>query len=553
MTTGGEALVLGVTGFELLFLFYGWRLEKVSWEQLWVLVVEAFSYAVTVLTPEAPFATLFLLNGRELPWLRYVGWLLTCPVLLMGIVSLTTVGGGPPTVRMVPLLVANLLMIMLGVTSATLEEKGPQRIIYGFGVGAGGVVLMSAAQCFHALGSHVLALHSSGAEPSTIKRLRWTSAIFAASFFIGWLLFPVAFTLGPLGPMGGAISAESEALFYVFGDLLAKNTFVGAGALFKHYLLLLLPPDDDPEASFTTVGREASSAAPGSPEAAVAAAADRRKKAMGGRRPSLVVATEMLGERPQHDPKPAVPGTPSQCDVCTTATTTATATTASTPQVSPSRSTADRAASPRREVPGAAAEAHEAASEWSQQPPRSRRSSYTLREGGSGGRNAPEAHEASSEWQQPRSRRSSRIFGGGSPKGSPGVSPSLLRRPPYAPLRPPSNAPCPPPPPPPASMRKGWLSCGFPVARTQPMGALHAPPDAGSTPCHSEHAADSAAPAAAQTPESVAIAAAIAAALATLENSGGRGGGETDQISQALRYIAENPELALASMQANRV
>ena len=541
MSTDAEALVLGVTGFELLFIFYGWRLEKVSWEQLWVLALEAFSYGVTVLIPEAPFATLLLANGRELPWLRFVGWLLTCPVLLMGIVSLTTVGGAAPTVRMVPLLVANLVMVLLGVTSAAIDDRGAQRIIYGIAVGAGGVVLMSAAQCFHTLASHVLALHSTdGAAPSsTIKWLRWTSALYTASFFLGWLIFPIGFTLGPLGPMGGAISGESETLMFVFGDLLAKNTFIGAGVFFKHYLLLVATaPEDDPEASFTNGGSD-SLTTPGASAAAAAAAAAQRTHAMGARRPSLVIATEMLGVHHLHHQ-----ATPSQRDVCTTtSTTTTTAATATTPQVSPARS--HRTPSPSRGTPpGAAAEAHEASSEWVQ-PARSRRASRMMRVGGSsGGGDNPEAHEASSEWQQqsqqqsqqqrPRSRRGSRIFGGGS---SPVVSPSLLRRPPYAPLRAPSHAPCPPPPPPPASLRRGWLSsCGAPIARTQPT-----------------HAADAAAPAAAHTPESVAIAAAIAAALATLEKDGGGGGGETDQISQALRYIAENPALALASMKADRV
>lgn len=64
------------------------------------------------------------------------------------------------------------------------------------------------------------------------------------------------------------------------------------------------------------------------------------------------------------------------------------------------------------------------------------------------------------------------------------------------------------------------------VARTQPSDVS---PSAGES--------------AQQTPESVAIASAIAAALATLE---GAGESHPERLSQALRYIAENPSIALA-------
>ena len=52
-------------------------------------------------------------------WMRYAGWILTCPVLLMTLVSMTTQDGTKaPTVRLVPLLVANLTMVLLGITAA---------------------------------------------------------------------------------------------------------------------------------------------------------------------------------------------------------------------------------------------------------------------------------------------------------------------------------------------------------------------------------------------------------------------------------------------------
>ena len=177
----GEAHALfAVSCLELLCLFYGYRLRKVTWEQLWILIVECFSYGCAATVPEAQFRTLLLANGREIPWLRFMGWLLTCPVLLMGLVSIGTMTGTSTSVRLVPVLVANFVMILLGVTSATIDEPGVQRLIYALAgtsagshppnasrtgllnsplntphracaVTAGGVVFMTAAQVFHSL------------------------------------------------------------------------------------------------------------------------------------------------------------------------------------------------------------------------------------------------------------------------------------------------------------------------------------------------------------------------------------------------------------------
>ena len=123
-------LCFAFTAFELLILFYGWRIKKVTWEQLWILFIECFSYGCAAAIPDAPFRNLELANGRTLPWMRFMGWLLTCPVLIMGLVSLGTVAGKASTVRMVPILVANMTMILLGITAAGIEEPGPQRIVY---------------------------------------------------------------------------------------------------------------------------------------------------------------------------------------------------------------------------------------------------------------------------------------------------------------------------------------------------------------------------------------------------------------------------------------
>ena len=149
-------------------------------------------------------------------WMRYAGWVLTCPVLLMTLVrstwtwtwhawamhmpynmpctamhsharatlnsgmhvhlrcthsaltsismmslaSMTTAEGTKvPTVRLVPLLVANLTMILFGIT-AGLTSSGAKWFIFGGALCFGGFVFSSAIQVMTRLVKPLLILYS---------------------------------------------------------------------------------------------------------------------------------------------------------------------------------------------------------------------------------------------------------------------------------------------------------------------------------------------------------------------------------------------------------
>ena len=116
-----------------------------------------------VVVPDSEFVTFELTNGIKLPWLRYFGWLVTVPVLLMFLVSLTVHGGRSATVRLsgnrerlrlsgnpkpepdhqpglwpwpltrtqvplVPLLVSSQVMVLLGVTAAACSPPLKVRV-----------------------------------------------------------------------------------------------------------------------------------------------------------------------------------------------------------------------------------------------------------------------------------------------------------------------------------------------------------------------------------------------------------------------------------------
>ena len=174
-------------------------------------------------SPDAEFVELHLANGQYIEWLRYMGWILTCPVLLMTLVSMTTSDGTkPPTVRLVPLLVANLTMVCMGITAASCSEP-TKWYIFAIAISFGGFVFSCAIQCFIALIFE--------APESNVK---CTSIMLTVTFLAGWGCFPVAFVIGHSGL--GAVSKNVQWALFVIGDLLSKNAWVGFAALRSHQL-----------------------------------------------------------------------------------------------------------------------------------------------------------------------------------------------------------------------------------------------------------------------------------------------------------------------------
>ena len=105
-------------------------------------------------------------------------------------------------------------------------------------VAAGGVVFMTAGQVFYNMHTFILSIHFTNEDDmAAVERARQLSILLGACFFTGWLLFPIGFSLGP--NFGQSISARGEMIFFFFGDLLSKNTYVGLMCFFRHYFVPL--------------------------------------------------------------------------------------------------------------------------------------------------------------------------------------------------------------------------------------------------------------------------------------------------------------------------
>ena len=68
-------VVVFLTCLQLAGLSFAYQRGVVSWEPVWVLVVEASNYFTLLVLPGA--GDLVLVNGITIPWLRYMGWLAT--------------------------------------------------------------------------------------------------------------------------------------------------------------------------------------------------------------------------------------------------------------------------------------------------------------------------------------------------------------------------------------------------------------------------------------------------------------------------------------------
>ena len=67
-------------------------------------------------------------NGREMPWLRYVGWLITCPVLLIHLGNLT--GESNFNIMRLMKMLVGLQLMVVSASTATVLDSGVRWFFY---------------------------------------------------------------------------------------------------------------------------------------------------------------------------------------------------------------------------------------------------------------------------------------------------------------------------------------------------------------------------------------------------------------------------------------
>ena len=226
-------VIMTVGGLEAIWLMTLHSKSLVTWEPIWVIFISWLSYTSDLIDPDSQWAKPTFDNGEYIDWQKMMGWMATCPVLILFLVSLTTFGGREASVRVVPLLVANQMMFLCGATSAMCTA--PARwYFYSASVFFGAYVFISSGLCFRSLYQYFQTRQYFGADTSGAtgrSLVLWLTAC----FFLGWVVFPIVWTIGHSGT--NHVSDYACSIVQMFGDLLSKNLFIVLAVTLKHRYL----------------------------------------------------------------------------------------------------------------------------------------------------------------------------------------------------------------------------------------------------------------------------------------------------------------------------
>jgi len=178
------------------------------WEVLCVAFVEAFHYLIAVNFHNDEAAAIKLANGTKVYWIRYAGWLLTCPVILIHLSHTAEETDSVLTHKMLYLLTSNQAMIVFGVT-ASVAAGATRTWFFIFGSIAFAVLCSTAANIY----TEALRVYPMNARLT----LRFTAGL----FFISWSMYPLFWLLGPDG--FSIITNDTSTALHAITDLFAKN------------------------------------------------------------------------------------------------------------------------------------------------------------------------------------------------------------------------------------------------------------------------------------------------------------------------------------------
>ena len=201
-----QSVTLVVSLVNCLYFGYIYKYSKkahlLKWEVIWVACVETLNYSVQIATGSQRVE---LGDGRFFPWSRYVGWQLTCPVLLSFIVTSVL---RKTKVRTTVQLLMLLQSILLSGMTASLLDNIHWKIVF----------VCCAFVGFTAM-TYIIFVN----RPNEIKSANNKSTHLLTYFLVSWTCFPLMFILGP--EMSNAISFEYTLVGYAIGDIFAKNLF----------------------------------------------------------------------------------------------------------------------------------------------------------------------------------------------------------------------------------------------------------------------------------------------------------------------------------------
>ncbi len=196
-----------VSAANALYYFYIYKCTKrghlMQWEVAWVASVETVNYIIQIATGSPRIE---LVNGAMFPWMRYVGWQLTCPVLLAFIVI--NMLESPSTRLVIQMLMLLQFIILSGMTASLVDTMG-LKIMF--------VIIAAVSLCIM---YYNLYKNRKFKDTPTVHNKEYHLLMY---FMMSWLVFPILFILGP--EMTAIVPFEYTLVGHCLGDLISKNAF----------------------------------------------------------------------------------------------------------------------------------------------------------------------------------------------------------------------------------------------------------------------------------------------------------------------------------------
>nr|AHH02145.1 protein 115 [synthetic construct] len=204
--------------FMTLWFIYNFYTGHCGWEVIFVTTIEFIKILIEVFFEYETPCMIYSVFGPVTSWLRYIEWLLTCPVILIHLSNLTGLDE-EYSARTMGLLTSDQGTICFGVTAA-LSRNGVVKVITFLTALCFGVSTFYSASRVYIESYHQV-------PKGLCRRLvRYLTAM----FFCSWLMFPLLFLAGPEGL--AYLTWSGSTIGHTVADLLSKNIW----GLIAHYL-----------------------------------------------------------------------------------------------------------------------------------------------------------------------------------------------------------------------------------------------------------------------------------------------------------------------------
>nr|QJF54429.1 cation channelrhodopsin 3 [Tetraselmis subcordiformis] len=209
--------------FVLSVLMTGWFVYNFytghcGWEVIFVTTIEFIKIIIELFYEYETPCMIYSVFGPVTSWLRYIEWLLTCPVILIHLSNLTGLDE-EYSARTMGLLTSDQGTICFGITSA-LSRHGLIKIITFL------VALCFGVSTFYSASRVYIESYHQVPKGLCRKLVRYLTTM----FFCSWLMFPLLFLAGPEGMV--YLTWSGSTIGHTVADLMSKNIW----GLIAHYL-----------------------------------------------------------------------------------------------------------------------------------------------------------------------------------------------------------------------------------------------------------------------------------------------------------------------------